>query len=314
MERPSKLALISAFAALYLVWGSTYLFIRFAIGTLPPFLMAGSRFLCAGLLIYFSSRLRGTERPHPGTWRDAAIIGGCLLLCGNGGVTIAETFIDSGLAAVVVATVPIYIALLAWLSGSAPRPSLPVALGLAGGMIGVGLLLAPSLHFDRSSSHRSAIGMAILLGASFLWSVGTLYSRRARIAKSTLLAAGQQMICGGILLLLTSLITREKFQLSQLTPLSVWSWIYLVLIGAIIGYGAYAFLLRHCDPAKVATYAYVNPIVAVLLGSLFAGEHFTLRMGMAAALILGSVAIVITAQSLRPAPEGAWRAPLPAVD
>jgi drug/metabolite transporter (DMT)-like permease len=223
-----------------------------------------------------------------------------LLLGGNGGVTISEQYIDTGLAAVIVATVPIYIVLLSWATGATPRPRLPVLLGLAGGFIGVGILMAPSMHFSANESRHPGIGMLILLVASLLWSIGSLYSRSAKNADSPFLAAGQQMICGGMLLLLAGLITREKFHLAAVTAHSIWAWIYLVLIGAIIGFTAYIYLLRHCDPAKVATYAYVNPIVAVILGALFAGEHLASRTILAAALIIGSVAIVITSQQLRP--------------
>jgi drug/metabolite transporter (DMT)-like permease len=142
--------------------------------------------------------------------------------------------------------------------------------------------------------------MLILLFASLFWSVGSLYSRGTKNADSPFLAAGQQMICGGVLLLLAGFVTREQFHADAVTALSIWAWVYLVLIGAIIGFTAYIYLLRHCDPAKVATYAYVNPIVAVILGALFAGEHLTSRTIVAAALIIGSVTIVITTQQLRP--------------
>ncbi len=147
--------------------------------------------------------------------------------------------------------------------------------------------------------------MLILLFSTFLWSAGSLYSRRAKNADSPFLAAGQQMICGGALLLLAGVIARERFHWHGISALSIWSWVYLVLIGAIIGFSAYIFLLRHCDPARVATYAYVNPIVAVILGTLFAGETLSARAIIAAALIVGSVAIVITAQQLssRAGPE-----------
>jgi len=297
---PKRAWIITAFGALYLIWGSTYLFIRFAIDSIPPFLMAGSRYLTAGLLMYALARRQGAKRPALVTWRSSLVIGGFLLLGGNGGVTISEQYIDTGLAAVIVATVPIYIVLLSWATGATPRPRLPVLLGLAGGFIGVGILMAPSMHFSAAESRHPGIGMLILLVASLLWSIGSLYSRSAKNADSPFLAAGQQMICGGMLLLLAGLITREKFHLAAVTAHSIWAWIYLVLIGAIIGFTAYIYLLRHCDPAKVATYAYVNPIVAVILGALFAGEHLASRTILAAALIIGSVAIVITTQQLRP--------------
>lgn len=300
MREPTRLAILLAFAALYVIWGSTYLFIRLAIDSIPPFLMAGSRYLTAGFLMYGIARAQGAQSPPRVTWRSALVVGGLLLLGGNGGVTLSEKYIDTGLAAVVVATVPIYIVLLSWITRATPRPRLPVFLGLAGGFIGVGVLLAPAIHFSDNDSQRPLIGMCILLVASFLWSVGSLYSRSATNADSPFLAAAQQMICGGALLFLVGLITLERVNLHAVSPHSIWAWIYLVLIGAIIGFSAYIYLLRHCDPTTVATYAYVNPIVAVILGVLFRGEHLTSRMIVAAVLIIGSVAIVITTEQLRP--------------
>jgi drug/metabolite transporter (DMT)-like permease len=294
------MAILLAFAALYVIWGSTYLFIRFAIDSIPPFLMAGSRYLTAGVILYLMARAQGATRPPAITWRSSLIVGGFLLLGGNGGVTVSEKYIDTGLAAVVVATVPIYIVLLSWATGVTPRPRLPVLLGLAGGFVGVAILMAPSLHSGGGEMRHVQIGIIILLVASLLWSIGSLYSRAGKNAESPFLAAGQQMICGGALLLLAGLITRERFQAEVVMAHSVWAWIYLVLIGAIIGFSAYIYLLRHCDPTKVATYAYVNPIVAMILGVLFRGEHLTSRTIVAAVLIIGSVAIVITTQQLRP--------------
>lgn len=298
MRQPSRFAVFAAFAALYLIWGSTYLFIRFAIDTIPPFLMAGSRYFTAGILLYLVARVYGAKRPPWNTWPSAAIIGGFLLLGGNGGITISEKFIDTGLAAVMVATVPIYIALLSWITGAAPRPRPLVIAGLTGGFVGVAVLMIPSLAFARGESRHPGTGMLILLISSLLWSVGSLYSRTAKNAESPFVAAGQQMICGGALLLLTGLGTRERFNPDALTALSFWSWSYLVVVGAIVGFTAYIFLLRHCDPAKVSTYAYVNPIVALILGTCFAGERLSLRSVVATALVIGSVAVVITAQQI----------------
>ncbi len=229
------------------------------------------------------------------------IIGACLLLGGNGGVTISEKYIDSGLAAVIVAIVPIYIVVLGWATGTAARPTPIVWLGLAGGFIGVGVLLGPAVRFSSSDGRHPAIGMSILLVSSFLWSAGSLYSRSAKHAASPFLTAAQQMLCGGLLLLLAGMATGEtrRFHPESMSMLSVASFVYLVIIGAVVGYTAYIWLLRHCDPAKVATYAYVNPIVAVLLGAGFAGETLTMRTLIAAAVIIGSVALVITAQQLR---------------
>jgi drug/metabolite transporter (DMT)-like permease len=301
MPAPTKIRIIVAFAALYLIWGSTYLGIRFAIETIPPFLMAGARFLLAGVIMYAIAWSQDTVKWSWANWRTSLIIGACLLLGGNGGVTISEKYIDSGLAAVIVTVVPIYIVVLGWATGMAPRPTVVVWLGLVGGFLGVGILLGSSLRFSSNDLHHPAIGMSILLVSSFLWSAGSLYSRAAKHAASPFLTAAQQMICGGTLLLLAGALTGEmrRFHPVSVSILSVASFAYLVIIGAVVGYTAYIWLLRHCDPAKVATYAYVNPIVAVLLGAAFAGETLTMRTLVAAALIIGSVAMVITAQQLR---------------
>jgi drug/metabolite transporter (DMT)-like permease len=307
MAAPIKARIVIAFAALYLVWGSTYLGIRFAIETIPPFLMAGMRFLLAGVIMYAIARSQGTYKSSWANWRTSLIIGACLLLAGNGGVTISEKYIDSGLAALIVAIVPIYIVILSWATGMAPRPAPVVWLGLIGGFIGVGILLGPALHLSSNSGRHPAIGMSILLVSSFIWSAGSLYSRTAKHAASPFLTAAQQMLCGGLLLLLAGIVTGEgrHFHPSAISIISLASFIYLVLIGAVVGYTAYIWLLRHCDPAKVATYAYVNPIVAVLLGAGFAGEQLTMRVLVAAALIIGSVAIVITMQQLQARAEPA---------
>jgi drug/metabolite transporter (DMT)-like permease len=303
MAAPKKIWILLAFAAVYVIWGSTYIGILFAIQSIPPFLMAGSRFLIAGLIMYAIARFQGTPNPEPITWKSALIVGACLLLCGNGGVTISEKWVPTGLAALLVATVPIYIALLSWMTGSAPRPTPLVWLGLVGGFVGVGILIGPAFTISSSGTpNHLALGMSILLVASLLWSVGSLYSRTVRHSQSLIMAAGQQMICGGALLMLMGFVLGEQgaFDMHKVTWLSLGGFIYLVLIGALVGYTAYFYLLRHCDPAKVATYAYVNPVVAILLGTALAGEHLTLRTLFGAGLIIGSVAVVITAQQMKP--------------
>jgi drug/metabolite transporter (DMT)-like permease len=314
MRQPSKVIILVAFAALYVIWGSTYLAILFAIETIPPLLMAGSRFLLAGFIMYAIARSQGAPKGSLANWRTALIIGGCLLLGGNGGVTLAEQYVSSGLASVMVATVPIYIALLAWWSGIAPKPTPIVWLGLAGGFAGVAILIGPALSFSPNESSHPGIGMLILLFSSFIWSAGSIYSRKAKSAAPPLLLAGQQMICGGVLLTLGGLLMGEhhRFDAGRISLLSMGAFAYLVIIGALVGYTAYIFLLRHCDPAKVATYAYVNPIVAVLLGALFAGESLTTRTVVAAGLIIGSVALVITVQQTKSKPLPAEVACAPA--
>jgi drug/metabolite transporter (DMT)-like permease len=302
MPAPKRISIILAFAGIYLIWGSTYLAILFAIHSIPPLLMAGTRFLLAGIILYAGARLSGAPRSSRTDWRTALIVGACLLLGGNGGVTLAEQYVPSGLAALLVATVPIYIALLSWLFGMSKRPSAITWAGLAGGFVGVGVLLGPALPFSKTGESPQAwIGMTILLCSSLIWSAGSLYSRASKTVASPFLAAAQQMLCGGTLLVIAGIATGElrHFDPGQVTTQSLWAFVYLVLIGGIIGYVSYAWLLRYCEPAKVATYAYVNPIVAVLLGALFAHETLSLRTALGAVLIIGSVAVVITSQQLK---------------
>lgn len=302
MPGSKKLKIIIAFAALYIIWGSTYLAILFAIQSIPPFMMAGARFLLAGLIMFGIARTQGTLTSTWEEWRTSLIVGACLLLGGNGAVTLSEKFIETGLASLIVATVPIYITLLGWLSGMMPRPKFLVWLGLIGGFLGVAILLGPALQFSSAGSGNRLIGISILLVGSFTWSAGSLYSRTAKHAAFPFLAAAQQMFCGGLLLMFVGIVIGEphRFDPGRISVLSLGAYAYLVLIGAIVGYTAYFWLLRHCDPAKVATYAYVNPVVAVLLGTLFAHETVSLRTLIAAAFIIGSVALVITVQQGKP--------------
>ncbi|MEO8045415.1 MAG: EamA family transporter, partial [Spartobacteria bacterium] len=296
---PSKLLVIAAFAALYIIWGSTYLGILLAIQSIPPLLMAGVRFFLAGVVMYLIALWQGAPKSSVAEWRNALIVGACLLFFGNGAVTVAEQWVPSGLASLLVATVPIYIAILAWLTGSAPRPGPLVMLGLASGFVGVGILVGPAITAPPAAgSNHAGLGMLILLFGSLMWSIGSLYSRRARNSSSPFLSSAQTMLCGGGLMIAAGLAHGEaqSFHLREVTAVSLGAFTYLVLIGAVVGYTSYIFLLRHCDPSKVATYAYVNPVVAVLLGAFFAGETLSLRTAVAAAVIVGSVALVITAQ------------------
>src|ERR1041385_1722458 len=280
MAASKRTLVIIAFAALYVIWGSTYLGIKFSIETMPPFLMAGARFVLAGLVMYAIAWSQGITKSTWRNWRTSLIIGACLLLGGNGGVTISEQYIDSGLAALIVAIVPIYIALLGWATGMAARPNPSMWIGLAGGFVGVAILIWPGLHLHSPGGRNPVVGISILLFTSFIWSAGSLYSRATKHAPSPFLTAAQQMVCGGFLLLIAGGITGElpRFHPSSVSMLSLGAFVYLVIIGAVVGYTAYIWLLRHCDPAKVATYAFVNPIVAVLLGTFFAGETVTARM------------------------------------
>lgn len=291
---PAPWKVWSALAAVYVVWGSTYIAILFALGTLPPFLMAGARFLIAGTIIYAWARARGAPRPEPGHWRGSAIVGALLLLCGNGGVVWGETRVESGIAAVLVSMSPIWMALFEWVVYGGARPGGRTLLGLAAGLGGVVLLVATGGKGGRAGV--DPLGAAVLVGASLAWSFGSIYSRRARLPASTPLATGMQMLAGGAMLLVLAAVDGEfgRFDPAAVSLRSALAIVYLVIFGSIVGFSAYLWLLRVTTTARVSTYAYVNPVVAVLLGWAFAGEALAPRTLVAMSIIVASVAIILT--------------------
>ena len=281
-----------AFAAIYVLWGSTYIAIRFAVETLPPFLMAGTRHLVAGALLYAWLRLRGERRPAVRDWLTAAPIGCLLLFGGNGMVSWAEQRVPSGLSALIVASVPLWIALLeAVQRRRAPRP--PVMAGLLLGIGSLGWLVAPG-HFG-GNGRVDPLGAAALLFASLSWAIGSLYSRVARMSVSTFLAVAMEMISGGAILWVAGLLAGEgaRLDVSAVSARSLVSLGYLIVFGSLAGFSAYMWLLRVTTPARVSTYAYVNPVVAMLLGWAIAGEAVTLRTAVAALGVVGAVAVII---------------------
>ena len=301
---PSRLTLVAAFAAVYLVWGSTYLAIRYAIETLPPFLMAGTRFLVAGSLLYGWSRLRGAARPARLQWQATAVVGALLLLGGNGGVVWAEQWVPSGVAAVLVATVPFWMVLLEW-RGGGERPGAGVVAGLLLGFAGLVLLVGPGEWAGGGGVHPG--GAAALMLGTFAWAAGSIYARRAPLPNSPLLTTGMEMLAGGGLLLLAGLLTGEaaRLELAAVSPRSALGLAYLITFGSLIGFTAYIWLLRHTTAAKASTYAYVNPVVAVLLGWALAGEPLSARVLLAVAIILGAVAVITTARARLARPRAA---------
>ncbi len=298
---------VAAFAAVYLVWGSTYLAIRFAVETLPVLLYAGVRFVVAGAILYAVVRARGGPRPSRADWRDAAIVGGLLLLVGNGGVSIAEQTVPSGIAAVLVATVPLWMVLLHWWPGGV-RPTWPLAAAIAVGLIGVALLVGPA---DLAGGGRvDPFGAVVLVLASLGWAAGSLYSRRATVPSGALLATGMQQLAGGVLLLAGGALAGELGSLhpESFSMRSLLSLAYLIAFGSLLGFTAYIWLLGHVAPALVSTYAYVNPVVAVFLGAALAAEPITPRTLIASAIIVGAVAIITTEQARVAARERRERA------
>lgn len=292
---PSRSKLVAAFAAVYIIWGSTYLAIHFAIETLPPFLMAGVRFLVAGGVLYLWARLRGAPRPAPVHWRSALIIGGLLLLCGNGGVVWAEQRVASGQAALLAGTVPLWMVLLQWVRPGGARPSLSTFAGLGVGVAGMVLLVGPG----AAGAGMDIPGALALTMAAFTWAVGSLYARGAPLPSSAALTTAIQMLAGGALLFIFGLLMGEwgGVEVAAFSTRSVLALLYLIVFGSLIGYSAYIFILGAASPTSVSTYAYVNPVVAVLLGWALAGEELTMRMLVAAGIIVGSVVLL----TLRPA-------------
>jgi drug/metabolite transporter (DMT)-like permease len=289
-----SILLLTAFAAVYIFWGSTYLAIKYAIETLPPFLMAGSRFIFAGSILYFWARFsKDYEKPSLKHWRTSFIVGTLLLLGGNGCVVLAQHYISSSLAALLVATEPFWIVLLGWLWLKGSRPNWKVALGLLIGFVGVYLLIGGQSS-SAESGMKQIFGAFLVIAAAFSWALGSMYGLRATTPKSSVLTAGMQMLCGGSVLALVGIIKGEwtTFNITDVSTNSWFALAYLIIFGSLIGFTAYSWLLKNAPPAKVATYAYVNPVVAVFLGWLIAGESFTTQMLIGAGVIVGSVALI----------------------
>lgn len=290
----SRAKIILAFAAVYIIWGSTYLGIRYAIETLPGFLMAGTRFFIAGAILFAWARLHGDRVGSLAQWRGAFVIGGLLLLGGNGGVTWAEKYIPSSLAALSVATEPLWVVVLTW-AATRRRPNATVLLGVLIGLVGVGLLVG-GLNTGQHVSPLVLAAALVVLLASLAWAGGSVYANRQPIQASTSMAAGMQMIAGGVLLLLLALVTGDfkRLNLGAASWVSISAFGYLLIFGSLVGFTAYSWLLRHVTTASAATYAYVNPVVAVLLGWWLANEPLTWRMLLAAAVIISSVVLITT--------------------
>jgi len=288
--------LLSAFAIVYVVWGSTFLGILFAIQTLPPFLMASARFLVAGSLLYAWSRLvKGAAAPSFANWRATALVGTLLLLGGNGLLVWSELRIPSGVAALLVGTVPCFMVLLDWLRPGGVRPTRLVVAGLLLGLLGLVWLGGPDAVMG--GGRADLVGAVVVVLGSFLWALGSVYSRHAAAPPSPSLSTAMQMLCGGVALLVVSVSFGEPwaFDASAVTLRSVLGLLYLIVFGSIVAFSAYIWLLRVSTPTRVSTYAYVNPVIAVILGWAFAGEALTPRMAIAAAVIVSGVALITVA-------------------
>ena len=296
MIKPTKrkIEIVSALLIIYLFWGGTYLGMKVGIETIPPFMLAGFRFSLAGILLYVYAKLRGAKNPTLENWRTSGVIAALLLLGGNGVVCWAEQTVPSGIASLLIATVPLWIILIGFLGKNKVVPSRGSMAGVGLGLVGIAILVLPNIIYSQSAAAIDAFGLVAILFAAFSWSAGSLYSRKVQHHDSALLSNGMQMILGGIFLLTVAFFLGEfhDFQLQQVSVRSLIGFGYLVFFGSIIAYSAYVWLLKNTEPLWVSTYAFVNPIVAVFLGYLLAGEILALNSIVSAAVIISAVAII----------------------
>jgi drug/metabolite transporter (DMT)-like permease len=288
-----RLRVAAAFAIVYVVWGSTYLAIKFAIDTIPPFLMAGSRFALAGALLYIYTARTLAPAPTPRQWWNAASVGVLLLALGTGGVVWAEQRVPSGLTALVVAAMPIWLVTFEAIRPRGRRPSALAVAGIVIGLVGQAILArAPAAPGGHATV--SLVGLAVLLGATMSWAAGSLRARLVDLPASRLRTTAIEMLAGGAALLLAGAIDGEwaAFDPARLSAASVAAWLYLIVFGSLVAFTAFVWLNETVAPARVATYAYVNPVVAVALGWAFLGEPITARTVVAAVVILGAVLVI----------------------
>lgn len=289
---PAMALVVAAFAGVYLIWGSTFMGITVAIHSIPPLLMAGGRWIVAGVLLYTVLRLRGVPKPEPIHWRNGAIVGALLLGFGNGGMTWAQVEVPSGIAALVIAAMPLWMILFDWLQPRGRRPHRLVFVGLALGFIGVTLIILGKDH--GGNRVVPLVSGAVLLLATFTWAIGSIWSRHLKHPDHPLMAGATQMLCAGVLLLVASGLSGEftRFHPSAITRSSAVAFVYLALMGSLVGFTCYAWLLRVSTPARVSTYAYVNPLIAVVLGRVFLNEPLPSTVLLAGAAILGGVVLI----------------------
>jgi drug/metabolite transporter (DMT)-like permease len=282
-----------ALFALYIVWGSTYLGIKFAIETIPPFFHAGIRFLISGLILVIWQRSAGQAMPTRTQWISAAIIGTLLLLGGNGMVAWAEQTIPSGIAALIIASVPMFLVIGEAIRPNGIKPNWQGVVGLLIGFVGIFILVGPS-EISGGATKLNPFGVTALLFACLFWATGSIYSKTADLPKSSLMNTGAQMLMGSIGLFIVSLISGELkgWDITAVSAHSLYGLSYLILVGSLVGFASYGWLLQNAPISLVSTYAYVNPIVAVLLGTLFANEALEPRIWLATGIIIGSVIFI----------------------
>jgi drug/metabolite transporter (DMT)-like permease len=287
---PNRLLIVFCFFSIYVIWGSTYLAIRYAVETIPALYTAGFRHLCAGTILLTWALAKGLRPTWPQI-RASVVIGFFFFLVGHGSLHWAEKFVPSGLAALLIAIEPIFVFLLSSAAARTWRVNWMLLAGIALGLLGVAILVRRT---TAESAHGSALGSVMILVGAFSWSVGIIYSRRSHLSGSPLLLSALSLLSGAVMLLLTGTIAGEwrNFSLAQVTTKSWLSLGYLILFGSVITFTAYNWLLEHYSPTLVATHTYVNPVVAVCLGWAYAGEALTMKVAIAAAAVVVAVVLV----------------------
>jgi drug/metabolite transporter (DMT)-like permease len=293
----SKAKLIAAFAAIYIIWGSTYLGIKFAIESIPPFMVGGTRFLIAGGLLYAWARTTSPVKPNAKQWWQGLLLGVFLLGVGNGCVVWAQQRTPSGITALVVAIVPLMVVLIEWWRPGGKNPGLAAMTGVIIGLAGMALLIGPSAFMGATDVEL--MPALVLLMGSLSWSMATVFGKRASVPPNPPLASAIQLLGGGIALMIVSTIAGElgRVEPANFTLKAILSVAYLIIFGSIIAFSAYSWLLRVASPTKISTYAYVNPIVAMFLGWAVAGEEMSMRVLVAAGVVLAGVALITRRKS-----------------
>jgi drug/metabolite transporter (DMT)-like permease len=288
-KTPQRWLFLLAFFSIYVIWGSTYLAIRYAVESIPPLLTAGVRHLTAGAILYLWARTRGPA-PTLRQWKAAIVLGALFFLVGHGSLHWAEQFVPSGLAALLVATEPIFIVLLVALLRSRSRPCGIAIVGMLVGLIGVGLLMGRDA---LGASRAELMGAAAVVLGAFSWAAGMLYARSSQLPRDSVMSAAASMLTGAVMLLLAGLPAGEYSRLSSdVSAKALFSLGYLIIFGSLLAFTAYVWLLEHYSPALVATHTYVNPVIAVLLGWTIGSEPLSPRILLASALIVGAVVMV----------------------
>lgn len=292
MAMPQRTKLILNLLSVYTLWGSTYLFIHFMTENMPPLYMAGCRLLTAGLILYPFARLTGSARPSRQEWLAAGLIGILLLSVANGGMTVALQYIPTGVAALLAGMLPLFIMVLNWLTFSKVRPTRLAMAGLLVGLVGIGLLVKPGGF--KATSTESWLGILLIMFCNLSWATGTLLSGRMKLPTQVVSSAVQMLVGGGVLLLVSLVVEPVSlFSISHAPTKAIGALVYLIIFGSLIGFSSFAWLARNAPPQLLSTYAYVNPVVAMLLGWAFAGEALT-GQSLASALIIVAGVVLIS--------------------